>query len=350
MTSANMTRVVFLSLTLTAIAAAAAVIDIRSDEGKPPALYASGPPARISAPGIVEGASEVITLRPEITGTLAARLVAVGDRVQQGQPLLRLDDRTSRLRVEAAEAEHASAAAQRDRLINGARQQERDEARALHRAAEARLALATTSLARTEQLESHRAIPEQEADDARARVETLRAELAAAAARLSLIESPAREDEVRHAAAQVAAARAEVETAKVALDKTVLRAPCAAQVLDINAETGELLTPNLTTPVIVLSDTRRLRVRAYVEELDAPRVTLGAPATITADGLPGRVFRGVVAELSPRMCSKELFTGEPNELYDTKTREVMVDVEDGEGLIVGLRTDVWIELNSAAQP
>jgi len=83
-----------------------------------------------------------------------------------------------------------------------------------------------------------------------------------------------------------------------------------------------------------------LRVRAFVEELDAPRVTLGAPVTITADGLSEEAFRGRVVSLSPRMAAKTLTTGRPDELHDSKTREVMVEVEGGVGLIMGLRVDV----------
>lgn len=337
-----MSRIAFLSVVFTAIAAAAAVIDYASSGVESGAPLPISAPTHISAPGVVEGATKEIALRPEISGILTRRLVAVGEMVQAGATLLQLDDRTARLRIEAASAELASATAQQDRLLNGARQQERNEAHALHEAAKARLTLARTSLKRIEQLENHRAVPEQEADDARTRVETLRAELAAAAARLALIEAPAREDEVRLAAARVAAARAEVETAKVGLEKTRITAPCESQVLDINAEIGELLTPSLTTPVVVLSDTRQIRVRAFVEELDAPRVTLGAKVTITADGLPGKSFSGEVTSLSPRMAAKALFTGAPNELYDTKSREVLVNVEDGQGLIVGLRVDVRI--------
>ncbi|WP_197531547.1 HlyD family secretion protein [Posidoniimonas corsicana] len=342
-----MSRIIFPAVMFTAIAAAAALVDYRSNADEMPTSHDIGVTQAVSAPGIVEGATEEIALSPEVSGTLVERLVSVGDHVQKGQPLLRLDDRTARLNVKAAEAELASAIAQRDRLVNGARPQEREEARALQRAAASRLALAMTSLTRIEQLESHRAVPEQEADDARSGVETLRADLAAANARVALIEAPAREDELRLADARVAAANAAVEAARVAFDKTTLTAPCDAQVLDIDAEIGELLTPASATSVAVLSDTRRLRVRAFVEELDAPRVTVGSKVTFIADGLPGRTFEGVVASLSPRMAAKQLFSGAPNEIYDTKTREVLVNVEDGEGLLIGLRVDVTLQLAGA---
>lgn len=346
----TMPRIVFLASVLTAIVSAATVVDFRSRGIESPAPRPVTSPTSISAPGVVEGATEAISLRPEVTGVVVEQLASIGDRVLKGQPLLRLDDRTARLTVQSAQAQLASAVAQRERLVNGARSHERDEAQALQRAAAVRLSLAATSLARVEQLETQRAVAEQEADDARSSVDALRAELAAADARLAMLEAPAREDEVRLADARIAAAQAAVESAQVALDKTLLRAPCDAQVLDINVEVGELIAPTEPEPVLVLADTSRLRVRAFVEELDAPRVALGAPVTITADGLQGRSFTGAVAALSPRMSTKHLMTGRPSELYDTKVREVLVDVDEGADLIVGLRVDVSMSNPLAPEP
>ena len=199
---------------------------------------------------------------------------------------------------------------------------------------------------RIEQLERENAIASQTADDARSRVAALKAEFAAAQSRLQNIEAPARQDEIRLAEAGIASTQAAVGLAQVALAKTALRSPTAASVLDVNAEQGELLTAGEPTPSVVLADTRRLHVRVFVEELDAPQLTPGIVARITADGLPGKVFSGRIVSMSPRMSGKRLFTGRPNELYDTKVREVLVEVEEGEGLLIGLRVDVELTTES----
>ena len=96
-------------------------------------------------------------------------------------------------------------------------------------------------------------------------------------------------------------------------------------------------------------------VRAFVEELDAPRIQVGTSAQITADGLPGRTFKGRVVRLSPMMGPKQAFSDRPAERHDTKTREVWVDLgASSDGLIFGLRVDVFFELGqpptTAAQP
>jgi hypothetical protein len=111
---------------------------------------------------------------------------------------------------------------------------------------------------------------------------------------------------------------------------------------------GELIASDLTGPVIVMTDTRRLRVRAFVEELDAPTVSVGMTATIRADGLPDNEFTGRVAETSPRMSRKILLSDRPDERFDTKVREVCIDVDGGESLVVGLRVDVTIDTTASS--
>ncbi|MEQ8848795.1 HlyD family efflux transporter periplasmic adaptor subunit [Botrimarina sp.] len=334
-----MSRFIWLAIAVAVIGASAAVIDRRSSAPAPPTRRAIALPDVISAPGIVEGASADVLLRPEVRGLVVERFVEVGDRVERGGPLLRLDDRRARLAVRSAEAELASAQAELDRLLNGARSHEREEARALRQATSVRLNQAKTNLDRLVRLERQSAVSGQEADDARANVENLVAQLAAADARVAMLEAPARDDEVRLARARIAAAEANVEVARLALEKTTIVSPIDGRVLDLDAQVGELVSPD-QGPVAVVADTSRLRVRAYVEEFDAPRVEAGATAEVRADGLPETAYAGRVATVGPRMTAKSLFSGEPNELYDTKVREVVIDLSGAANLIVGLRVDV----------
>jgi multidrug resistance efflux pump len=134
-----------------------------------------------------------------------------------------------------------------------------------------------------------------------------------------------------------------MDLARVELDRTTLRATGPAQVLKINVEQGELSGPDAAEPAIVLADTRRYRVRAFVEELDAPRVALGMKAVVVADGLPDQQLVGRVSKLSPRMTAKQIWSDDPAERYDTKAREVWLDLDTSSPLVVGLRVDVRID-------
>jgi multidrug resistance efflux pump len=271
-------------------------------------------------------------------------LVEVGDWVNQGDVLVRLDNQRQSQQVAVSNAHLELAQAQLERLINGARKQERDQARAELSAVQARLEKAQRSWARVQQLRVQQAVSQQESDDQHGLVKALSAEVDAARAQLEQIEAPARSDELRVAQARVAAAQADHELARIALNKTQLRAPQRGQVLDLNVEPGELIGADSPKPTVEVADTSELRVRAYVEEIDAPRLQVGMDAQIEADGLRDRVFPGQIISLSPRMSAKSITSGSPDEMFDTKVREVLLEIQDGESLLVGLRVDVVFDI------
>ena len=196
---------------------------------------------------------------------------------------------------------------------------------------------------RVRQLRADDVIAQQEADNKRSQFAALQAEVAAAQARVDLLEAPAREDELQMATARVDAAAARLELAQLQLERAQLTSPIDGQVLEVNLEAGELTGPEAGEPAIVLADTSRTRVRAFVEELDAARVQIGMPAIVTADALPGRQFTGHVGQMSPHMTRKQLFTDRPTERFDTKLRQVWIELDNAIGLVLGLRVDVTIE-------
>jgi multidrug resistance efflux pump len=200
---------------------------------------------------------------------------------------------------------------------------------------------------RTQQLLQQKSISQREADNHRTLVKSARAELAAARARYQQLAAKARPDEIRIAQARIAAAKARLEQCRVQLDRTQLKAPTRGQVLKLNVELGELVGPDSPEPALVMADTSCFCVRAFIEELDAPRVEMGRAVKIVADGLPDQTFTGRVTRVSPRMSSKTVWSDEPDERRDTKVREVCIDFDDPVSLVVGLRVDVYIEMKSA---
>lgn len=299
-------------------------------------------PESIHASGHVEGATEEIQLRPQFEGRVAELAVAEAAHVTAGDVLLRLDDREYQHAVALAQADVQMAEARLQRLVNGARAQERREAEALWKSKAAELERARLQWNRVRQLREQNAVTQQEADDQRMTVSSLESAVDAARARYELLEAPAREDDVQLAQAAIAAAHAKLETAQLQLSRTRLTTPVDGQVVRIDTGVGELAGPQSALPSVVVTDTRQYRVRAFVEEFDAPRVSVGMPATVTADGLPGRVFAGTVSQLSPRMDRKLHWTDAPDEQFDTKTREIWIDLQEADGLVLGLRVDVKI--------
>jgi HlyD family secretion protein len=154
-----------------------------------------------------------------------------------------MDDEQQRYQLALAAADLRFAQAERERLVNGARQQERSEAESLWRAKQAELEGAERAWRRGQRLLQRNAIAQQQVDDQRTVVTALEAEVQAAQAHREKLAADARNDEMSMADARIEAAQARLELAKVQLERTALRAPLRGQVLQVNVDVGELVGP-----------------------------------------------------------------------------------------------------------
>ena len=238
------------------------------------------------------GATAEIELWPQLSGRIVESPVQEGQFVSKGELLLRLNDEQHRHQVSLAAAELALAEAQLERLLNGARPQQCAEAAALHQAKLAELERAELSWQRIDGLRQALAVSQQKADDQRTLVASLRAQVAAARSRLELLEAPARDDEVQMDKARIQAARAQLELAKVQQEWTRLRAPSDGQILKINVEAGELTGPTSIAAAVVMADTSKFHVRAFVDGLNSPRMQIGITAINSPAASPNTVELG----------------------------------------------------------
>lgn len=310
-------------------------------ESQPQVHFApEGEGNRVYAAGRVEGAQPDVELRFEMPGRISTVYVREGDRVQAGDRLMQLDPAALRHQVDLREAELKLAEAQLDRIRNGAHEHERLEARSQWEAKKAELKRAQLNWERVLELRQNAAITQQEADHTRGELDRIASEVSATRARCQLLAAPARADELAAAEARCLIAKASLELARTQLQKTELCAPCAGQIVSIDPQAGELSGPDVPLPAVVLVDTSAIRVRAFVEEQDVPRVQIGQAVTIKVEGQSQ--LAGRVVELSPRMSRKQAWSDLPDERYDLKTREVLIEVVEPVDLIPGLFVDVEI--------
>jgi HlyD family secretion protein len=304
-------------------------------------------PRPIFASGRIEGVTPEVKLRPQIAGRIVGIPVKEAQCVRAGDVLLDLDSAELAQEVAIAEAEFHLAEAQLEKLMNGAHPKQRDEAAAIHRAKSAELQRAKLTWQRIEELLRKQSATAQEADDQRTLVAALTAETEAAYAHLQWLDSPARADEIKMETARVQQAKARWKLAEVQFDRTRLRAPFAGEILKINAEVGELAGPASPDPAVVMADTSRGYVRAFIEEMDARRVRVGMPARMTIAGSQEEQLQGRIVRLSPRMEDKSLWNDHPTERLDTKTREIWIELDEHLP-VIGLRVDVVIDDNGRA--
>jgi HlyD family secretion protein len=309
------------------------------------ALPAAPPRATgtVVGPGRVEPVSEEIVVGGEIAGRLRAVRVQEGDRVAAGQVLAEIEPAEYRARLDAARATLAIARAEKARLVNGARAEERGEARAAALQASEVARQAEAERRRRETLFAEGAIPREELERAvrDERVAVARHDEQAEHARV--VDAAARTDELARARAAVALAEAQVAEADALLAKTLVRAPCDGVVLRRHRQPGEnlALLPS-PTPIVTVADVSALRVRVDVDETEIAGLRTGLPAWVTADAYGAQRFPGHVIRVGEMLGRTHIRTDQPSERIDHKVLEVLVELDPGARLPVGLRVDAFI--------
>lgn len=309
---------------------------------RPTAAVPAPEPALIFAGGVVEGAQREVPLQFEITGRILAIPVVEGEAVAAGQLLAQLDDRLLLEQLVAARQQHQLSLAERERIVNGARQESREVVRAAARLAAVRVEQARADKLRAEHLYARRAMAEDEYDRRRFAYDIAVAEHQRTRTLVAEIEAEAREDEVSIADAKVRLAASAVQQAELMVEKCRLVAPTSGTVIRLGAEPGQLVDPEHMLSVVTMANTDSLRVRAWVEELDALAVDVGQPVTVVPEGRSVASSPGTITWVAPRMGPKQYRHHNPGEMLDVHVREVLVSVTGTRGLIVGHPVEVFI--------
>jgi HlyD family secretion protein len=142
------------------------------------------------------------------------------------------------------------------------------------------------------------------------------------------------------AGTQVAEAEARIQASRADTDRTVLRAPFAGVVAEVNGELGEYLTPSPpgipTLPAVDLIDDSCLYVSAPIDEVDAAQLKVGMTGRVTLDAYRGQHFPGRVRRIAPYVLAVE---------KQARTVEVEVEFDhpgDAKHLLVGYSADIEI--------
>lgn len=147
--------------------------------------------------------------------------------------------------------------------------------------------------------------------------------------------------------AGITSAEAALQLHNALLEKTLLRAPFAGVVAEINGEIGEYITPSppgvATPPAVDLIGEGCLYVSAPIDEVDAAAIRLGMPAKVTLDAFRGRAFAGAVSRIAPYV--KELEKQARTVDVDVTLNETPADV----ALLAGYSADIEIVIAKRRQ-
>jgi HlyD family secretion protein len=260
----------------------------------------------LSATGYIV-AHHTINVNSKVTGRLAWIGVEKGDKVKQGQVLVRLEDEEFRASYEQARGALENARAYLDELRHGSRPEEVQQAQ--HNLDEARATLVNDKLTldRTKELAGGGVVSRQALDDATAKYESDQQRVNSLEKAFQLSKIGPRAEEIARAQGAVTQAQGALDYAKSQLDATVIRAPVSGTILDRTAEKGELVTSGFASTaaggpqgsVVSLADLNDLQVELDIAQADFARLGPAQKAKITTDAYPDKEYDGVIAQISP---------------------------------------------------
>jgi RND family efflux transporter MFP subunit len=251
-------------------------------------------PAGIAAEGrVVAYPGSEVKIGAERAGRLVRVLVQEGAVVSKGQLLAEID--SDELRAELAEA--------RARVVE----------------AEAEVRLSEANLARRQKLQQEKILAARDLDEATRDFETSQA--------------------------RVVTARAAVARYEALVAKSRIAAPIGGTVVARVVDAGQMVETGDHT--FTVADLDRLRIEGEAHEADAGGVALGADVKITADGYPGRSWRGTIEEVPDSVTLRRIKPQDPSRPTDARVLAVKVAFAEDVPLRLGTTVDLRITPTAA---
>ncbi len=261
----------------------------------------------LSASGYIV-AHHKINLNSKVTGRVKWIGVEKGDKVKEGQILVRLEDDEFRAQYEQAKGAAENARAYLEELQNGSRPEEIQQAQ--HNLDEARATLVNDKLTldRTRDLANQGVVSKQSFDDATAKFESDQQRVNSLEKTFQLSKIGPRKEEIARARGALQQAQGSADYAKSLLDATVIRAPVTGTILERAAEKGELVTSGFASTaeggpqglVVSLADLNDLQVELDIAQDDFARLGPRQKGVVTVDAYPDLKWDGIIAEISPQ--------------------------------------------------
>ena len=219
-----------------------------------------------------------------------------GDRVRRGDRIAVLDRKPALTRLASAKARLDSVSAILERLENGFRPQEINQARAKVDELRASLAFAEADYERNEQLVRTGGASASDFDKSLSVRDELKAKIVQAEENLRLMEEGYRHEDIAAARAQKAQAEAERAEAEIALADTELISPSDGVLLNRVEEVGAVIQNGQT--IAILSLDTDVWVYVYVDEPDLGKLEPGRTVRIRTDSSE-KVYTGQIGYISP---------------------------------------------------
>jgi HlyD family secretion protein len=292
----------------------------------------------VAAPGTLVNVDQMNVVMP-IDGRLSEITVQVGEQVQEGQVLARLDADTKNealIAIKAAEEALEEAQDERSKLV-------------LAQGSKAQIAEYEGRVYRTEkqlkeaenEYDALGGLPDNDPakERARAAVNRIKARLAQYQSRLTWAKGNATEEDIEIADARVALAQSRLDTARAIATSGEIASPIDGIILSVEVNSGEAIKKDDT--LFVIADPKALEVQANITEEDFPLLAIGQSAELFFDARPDVTIQGKVDRIIPRRIEGDrpryniyiTLNEVPDGLADGMTADAAITIEKRTGVL-----------------
>jgi len=307
--------------------------------------------ATLAASGVVEAQTQNIAVGSATPGVVVDVLVTVGDEVEAGTPLFRLDDRQLQGNLAVKQADLSVAKSDLVRLEAEPRQEKIPVIVAQVDEADAAVIREADALRRAEDMFAKRVLPEEELINRREAWAAAKAKLDRSQADLALLKAGSWEYDLDVARAMVARAEADMANMQVELDRLEVRALVSGRVLQVNVRPGEFVGASPGQSLVILGNTDLLHVRADIDEFDIARFNTHSGARAVPRGNLQEKYPLEFVRVEPFVVPKRSLTGDNTERVDTRVLQVIyrVDSTGHPPLYVGQQVEVFVDAEQPPQ-
>src|SRR5262249_28248101 len=249
---------------------------------------ASGGAVVLNATGYIIAAHR-IQVASKVLGKVAWIGVDKGQKVKEGQVLVRLEDDEYRAQLQQGRGQLANLEARLKEMENGSRPEEIAGALANLNVAKADLENARITLGRTRNLTASKVLSLQALDDAQARYDSQQARVASLEKTYDLVKLGPRIEQIDAVRGQIEQAKGALAFYETQLANTVIRAPVSGTILERAVEKGEFVTTSFVGDkgakgyVVSLADLKDLQVELDISQNDFAKLDRRQRGVVTTD-------------------------------------------------------------------
>ncbi len=279
----------------------------------------------------------------EIDGRIAEIPVEEGSYVRKGEIVARLENGDIQAKLKEARAELEVSKAKLKEVASGAREEEIRGADAALEDATAEMEYNKRSLERYRELFRKGAVSRQLLDQKETSAKTSAARVKKASEEKRLLEKGPKPETMSLLGDAVKQADAAVEYYNRLLEKTYITSPISGKVIRKYVQKGEMVNKDVQPYIVAVADVDKLRVNAEVDETDIGRMQVGDPVDVTSYAYQGKVFKGVVREISDYAGVRKVRPNNPARNLDMKIVQVKIDFREKAPFRLGMTVDVKIK-------